>query len=318
MNIYRKIKYLFVGLLTMSFITTPVWSAPSVVITEGEEAYEEALIGLRFRSFNNTGGSELFLGVPDLGVGANRNERNIQWAETNSISWTYTPVSDMMNVTVSNTNGDYSLEYPDVSLQLEALGKTYSENDLNIMQITLVDRDQGSVFLQNVMLDDQALGNFTGEDWNHWMVKDFDFSQGFELTGTLSLVGTFSNSQERSKVEFHVGYQIIPDTTPPTTLIDSAVLTAEVVAPQRGTAVFEFSGADETTAQDALQFECQLNDSSWTACTSPITYNDLVPGSYSFTVRAVDEAGNTDTAPPSQQWTLEESYVLFLPIVMDQ
>ncbi|MAU01362.1 MAG: hypothetical protein CL608_29835 [Anaerolineaceae bacterium] len=315
MNVFRKITILIIGLLTLS-LTIPAWSASNLVVSEGEEAYEEALIGLRLRSFNNTGGSELFLGVPDLALGTNRNEANIQWAETNGVSFSLNRLTDSLNVTIVNGNGTYSLDYPNVSSQLAALGKTYTVDDLNIMQITLVDRDEGEVLLQNAMIDGQTLGDFSGDNWNHWMVSGYDFSQGFELTGTLLLTGSFSNSQEMSKIEFRVGHQFVPDTTPPTTTIDNADSTTEVIGPQLGTAVFEFSGTDETTANENLRYECRLNDGDWTPCTSPVTYTDLAPGSYTFTARAIDEAGNADANPPSQQWTISVSYIVYIPVVI--
>ena len=86
MNAFRKITFLIITFIILSF-TLPVWSASSLVVTEGEETYEEALIGTRLRSFNNTGGSELFLGVPELAAAPHRNEVNIQWAETNDVSF---------------------------------------------------------------------------------------------------------------------------------------------------------------------------------------------------------------------------------------
>lgn len=135
-------------------LTIPAWSAPALTVTSGYEPYAEALAGVRLRSFNNTGGSELFLGTPDLGAGANREERSIRWAATNEISFSYDRPTDNLNVTITNTNGAYPLNYPHLSIQLTALGKTYTVDDLNVMQITLADRDNdGTVLLQNVIVD---------------------------------------------------------------------------------------------------------------------------------------------------------------------
>lgn len=147
------------------------------------------------------------------------------------------------------------------------------------------------------------------------MVTGHDFSQGFELTGTLSLTGAFSNSAEKSKVEFRIGHQLVPDTTPPTTTIDDAILETDVVAPALATAVFSFSAADDTTIEENLRFECRLNDGDWTTCISPVTYTDLAAGNYTFAVRAIDEADNVVVNPPAQQWTVTVSHLRYLPVV---
>ncbi|MEM7055015.1 MAG: hypothetical protein AAF446_10795, partial [Pseudomonadota bacterium] len=49
------------------------------VLAEGAESVE-TFMGWRARNFNNDGARELFVGVPDLGQGANRNETDFIWA----------------------------------------------------------------------------------------------------------------------------------------------------------------------------------------------------------------------------------------------
>lgn len=55
-------------------------------------------------------------------------------------------------------------------------------------------------------------------------------------------------------------------------------------------ATFGFSAAA------GLSFECSLRAGGYTPCASPQTYSGLVPGSYSFKVRAVDSSGATGNA----------------------
>lgn len=73
----------------------------------------------------------------------------------------------------------------------------------------------------------------------------------------------------------------------------------------------DFSATDTNVATGlpALQLQCKLNDGSFAACTSPKAYSGLNEGSYLFTLRAVDAAGNisnelthmwgVDLTPPS-------------------
>jgi hypothetical protein len=56
------------------------------------------------------------------------------------------------------------------------------------------------------------------------------------------------------------------------------------------------------------RFECGLDVSSFSTCasTSPgmVTYNNLVAGQHTFTVRAVDTQGNKDASPATFSWTV--------------
>src|SRR6202012_4063696 len=44
---------------------------------------------------------------------------------------------------------------------------------------------------------------------------------------------------------------------------------------------------------------------SYTTCTSPQAYSNLADGSYTFSVRATDAAGNTDGSPATRSFTVD-------------
>jgi len=216
----HRIFVIMIILVGAIFIVNLAWSAGTAVVTPGYESHEADLIGARFRSFANTGGSELYLGVPDLGSGANRVEKNLTWQAENDISFTFDPQQDNLVVTVSNESFSETIEYSDLSANLVEKGFTYTVADLNVMQITLVNRDKaGTVTFANVALNGQSLGTFSETGWNDWMVSGVDFSQGFTLTGTIQISGTIGNSQEKSKVEIKVGHSsaLVPTATPTNT-----------------------------------------------------------------------------------------------------
>jgi hypothetical protein len=62
-------------------------------------------------------------------------------------------------------------------------------------------------------------------------------------------------------------------------------------------AVFSF-----TSNKTGATFQCQLDAGSYSACTSPLTYSGLTGDRHTFSVKAVDAAGNEDNAPASYTW----------------
>src|SRR5829696_904869 len=86
------------------------------------------------------------------------------------------------------------------------------------------------------------------------------------------------------------------DITAPETTIDSGPSGTINVAD----ATFTFS-ASETGAT----FECRLDGTAYSACTSPESYTNLSDGSHTFDVRAMDGAGNVDATPASSNFTVE-------------
>ncbi len=88
---------------------------------------------------------------------------------------------------------------------------------------------------------------------------------------------------------------IILDTTPPGTRLDSGPL--GYVASR--TASFSFS------SEAGARFECRLDAGAYTGCTSPRKYSLLSQGPHTFSVRAVDKAGNADPTPAVRTWTVD-------------
>ena len=99
-----------------------------------------------------------------------------------------------------------------------------------------------------------------------------------------------------SNTEAATSYTVTLDNAPPNTSI-----TAQPNDPTNATgASFSF-----TSSEGGSTFECRLDGSSWTSCTSPKSYTGLTQGSRTFDVRATDGAGNTDASPASFAWTID-------------
>ena len=72
---------------------------------------------------------------------------------------------------------------------------------------------------------------------------------------------------------------------------------------------FEFSANDSGGREDKgvgiKQFECSIDKSNFTACTSPVQSNNLTDGDHVLEVRSHDNVGNMNPTPASFSWTVD-------------
>jgi hypothetical protein len=92
------------------------------------------------------------------------------------------------------------------------------------------------------------------------------------------------------------------DKTAPDTSIDSQPSDPS----NTSAAVFTFSGTD-TGGSGVASFACDVDSGGYNACTSPKSLTSLGDGSHTFSVKAIDNAGNTDASPASYTWTIDTS-----------
>lgn len=65
-------------------------------------------------------------------------------------------------------------------------------------------------------------------------------------------------------------------------------------------ATFEF-----TSTEDGSTFQCQIDNGSYTTCTSPKSYSGLADGNHTFSVKVTDQADNNDPTPDTYTWTID-------------
>ena len=86
------------------------------------------------------------------------------------------------------------------------------------------------------------------------------------------------------------------DTTAPHTTITSAPSDPTT----NTSATFVFSSANSP----GDTYECKLDNTNFTPCTSPVTYTGLSVGAHNFAVRGKDAAGNMETSPVIYSWSI--------------
>lgn len=186
--------------LVVAFI--PAKARADLVLSAGPADFERVTGAVRLRNFRSFAGNEIFLGVPDLGASSNRVAADYTWPSSADVTFSFNPGTSRILATVSGQGIN-----PSINL-------SYAVNPvspLDVMQITIVDRDRGSsvgsVAFNNVDLNGTSLGSFTGVEgtFANWKVSDFDFSQAWTLSGTVALSGTFAASQELNRIEVSFG-----------------------------------------------------------------------------------------------------------------
>ena len=196
----------FVGIDSFAYVTEDGQGGADVATATIKVGLPIKEVAARFRSFRNTGGGEIYLGTGDLGVAANRVERQFTWQKSVSYSVAFDfDGSATLTSTVSGPNGT-------------SLSKTIAPPGfMDSFEIILAERDAGSqVFLNNVRLNGQLVGAVFSNDGQssayRYAAADFgvDLNTGFHFTAEVTLTGPFSNSQEASKVEILVGRNLAP------------------------------------------------------------------------------------------------------------
>ena len=137
----------------------------------------------------------------------------------------------------------------------------------------------------------------------------------YSLVPTTALTAGVHRAQVRTP---NPAYTLNPDGTPTSTTIPqfltsgTLTFTVDDVPPAVaiGTPKPSNPSADTTptvpfTMEAGATAECQLLPSNvdWSTCTSPMTYDQQLNGSYTFNVRATDVAGNL-SAPASYTWRI--------------
>lgn len=315
-----SLRFLTLAVIIATLITMTLGVALSAgppVVTPGADAAAVHLGAVRYRELATDNDNNVFLGVPDLTDPARRTQTDLIWGASNTISFTYDTALDKLTTTINNGTTDWTLEFPNFSTNVRDLvfagDQTAADSalsSLNYMQIdaTLKEKSPAQLSLDDVYLDGNPLGDFTGDHHGtkSWKVSNYDFSAGFTLTAVLNLTGISSPSGELNNVEISFGYVNVDTFAPLTTNVIASPNPVALGGNVTLTATIDDSSTGGSNIQSA---EYKLGSGAWTPMnaqdgtfdspTENVTAAFTAPssgGGYALCVRGTDSASLTSAA----------------------
>lgn len=186
-------------------------------------ASNELLLGVRYRNVRNSNSNQPqanFTGIPDLGSNrgsGTRTEKSLNY--TNTGSYTFSIVfNPATNTFVSNTtiNGTtYSTTFNNVTTRLQADGKSNNPSTINLMRLSVrTQTGNSSIVVSNLTIDGLPVngnyGRINGNGNSEWYAATNLLNNGFTVSGTVTMAGSFSNSAEGQRIEISFGYTSEP------------------------------------------------------------------------------------------------------------
>jgi hypothetical protein len=313
MMIRFKGKYflLLMFLILCALFPGYAYSAGTPTVVSGTNPAATLLGEVEFREFTSGVNEEIYLGVPDLDLGgAYRTDLHLTWNSPNAITFAYDPDLDKLTITVDNGSGNWILDYDQYSTNVRDLvygGDQAAADDalshLNYLQlnVTLRETSPAQLSLDNVRLDGQPLGHFSGvfRGTESWYVDGYDFSDGFQLTGDLNFNGITNPSPDKNTMEIMLG----------SIDVDEPEISSVLVAPNPalpGSPVTLTATAADSGTNNIQAAEYSIDGGTWNAMSpqdgtydSPLEVVSAAvsaptdQGVFSLCVRATNSINNT-------------------------
>jgi hypothetical protein len=218
---------LFVGMTVSA-------NAQTFVVNSGP--LDSSVGAVRFRNLGNSGGDDMFLGVPSLGNAAQRVATNAHtWVNNDSVAFSFS--YDQANDRLTSTLGSTSLTYTNFIANVTTFkGAPAVAQDWNAMSIKLFNRQSAdhSISMSDVLFNGNSLttngtivSGFNSEAT--FQVRGYDFKDGFTLSGSINLSGpsAWNTSQEQNVINADFGYDMDAVPEPATmTVLGIAALAA--------------------------------------------------------------------------------------------
>jgi hypothetical protein len=212
--------YSFLFLLFCLFTVSANVNSQSL-ISGAFSGTREDLLGVRYRNVRPVNASQAqanFTGIPDLGSSRNapNNSRSDQTLNYNTsgsytFSITYDPSANTFVCTTTIGASSFTNTLPNVSGRLSADGKTALAGTINYFGLTVrTNNSSSTITVSNLNLDGLPIsGSYSRSNDNgesQWHAVYAGLNNGFTVTGTVTMSGTFANSAEGQRIQFFFGY----------------------------------------------------------------------------------------------------------------
>ena len=202
-------------ILALSF-STSIFGQQSL-ITGAFPGASESLLSSRFRNVRPTNADQsqaVFTGIPDLGSNrsGSRVDGNITYGNSSTFTFvlTYDVATNRYTSTITANGTTRSAIFPDVSGRLRTDGKQAIASNINLMSMAIrTQTGSSTISVSNLTIDGMPIAgsysrtNNNGESF--WYISTGTLSNGFVITGTVTMLGNFANSTEGQRISFTFG-----------------------------------------------------------------------------------------------------------------
>ncbi len=178
----------------------------------------ESLLGVRYRNVRNQNSTQsqgLFVGIPDLGSNrsGSRVDQSLNYGTsgTYTFSITYNPALNTFTTVTTIGAGVTTTTLNNVSTRLTTDGKIAAPSTINYFGLTVRTNNSASTIrVSNLVIEGIPFtGNYersNDDGESQWYTINTALTNGFTVTGTVTLSGNFSNSAEGQRIQFFFGY----------------------------------------------------------------------------------------------------------------
>lgn len=248
----------------------------------------------------NTFSVELFNGTSWSSIGTVAGSNGPLVAQTFSLSGFSVPLvtvgtarvrityTDAAGNTQVSTGAAFSIDSTPVSVTLDnAAGSFITTSNQGALTISGTCSENG----RTVSLTGSITASATCNSGSYSTVLNMTALANGNITITATHANTYGESASLTRT-------LVKDTVVPTISITSN----PTALTNLQTASFSFSATDATSG--VASYLCSIDAGVFSSCNSPAVYTSLIHGAHTFTVKSVDNAGNT-SATASYTWSID-------------
>lgn len=177
----------------------------------------ENLLGVRYRNVRSVNANQsqaLFVGIPDLGSNrsGSRVDQNLNYGTSGTYTFSITYNVSLNTLTTVTTigAGTTTTTLNNVSTRLTTDGKSAAPSTINYFGLTVRTNNSASTIrVSNLVIEGLPFtGNYersNDDGESQWYTINAALTNGFTVTGTVTLSGNFSNSTEGQRIQFFFG-----------------------------------------------------------------------------------------------------------------